>query len=58
MRLKQTDLFHVGLDAANEERVGNAQRGHESVQGVLRTEEKDIITRNRHCCGKILHPAV
>lgn len=28
MRQKHTDLFHVGFNAANEEGVGNTQRGH------------------------------
>lgn len=32
----KTDLFHVGLYTANEERVGHTQSGHESMEGVLR----------------------
>lgn len=28
VRQKHTDLFHVGLNAANEEGVGHTQSGH------------------------------
>lgn len=30
-----THLLHVGLDAADEEGVGDAEGGHQSMQGVL-----------------------
>lgn len=32
-----TDLVHVGLNAADEERVRNAQSGHKSMEGVLKS---------------------
>lgn len=31
----QANLFHVGLYAADEERVGHTESGHESMEGVL-----------------------
>lgn len=40
--LKQADLFHVGLNAADEERVGYTQSGHESMEGVLKRQRKKI----------------
>lgn len=36
--LDQANLFHVGLYAADEERVGHTEGGHESVEGVLQGE--------------------
>lgn len=33
------NLFHVGLNAADEERVGHTQSGHERVEGVLRRQK-------------------
>lgn len=41
MRQKQ-NLFHVGFNAADEERVGNAESRHESVKGVLRRGVKSF----------------
>ena len=38
---KQTDLFHVGLNAADEERVRYTQSGHERMKGVLRRQRKE-----------------
>lgn len=38
---KQSDLLHVGFNAADEERVGSAQSGHEGVEGVLRRRRRD-----------------
>lgn len=31
----QANLLHVGLYAADEERVGHTESGHESMEGVL-----------------------
>ena len=42
MRQKQADLFHVGLNAADEERVGYTQSGHERMEGVLKRRRKKI----------------
>lgn len=36
----QANLFHVGFYAADEERVGHAESGHESMEGVLGKKEK------------------
>lgn len=38
---QQSDLLHVGFNAADEERVGSAQSGHEGVQGVLRRRRRE-----------------
>lgn len=39
----QANLFHVGLYAADEERVGHTESGHESMEGVL-GRRKEIST--------------
>lgn len=52
----QANLFHVGFYAADEERVGHAESGHESMEGVLE-KEKGNVNFSRTCTLSVGHCA-